>query len=213
MLLPHLCVHFNRQKCESDPPPPDAHVAETRKVQRRRHKLHYACSRSCQEPAAQYRTTIQHGQQEQPANTLDTFSLELPLKIGRLSADTLAGDALTLSICRVTAWSIDLERDSSASCACSASTDPMTQISKARSKSQENFVCTEAQAHSHIRLLKSVTFLTDHDASTVTSNSTTDRKLMATTVMHCKQKRTPLRHCKESSVSLYHDQASLSQMG
>lgn len=43
--------------------------------------------------------------------TFETFSLGLPLKTGRLSADTRAGDALSRSIWRVTAVSIDRERD------------------------------------------------------------------------------------------------------
>ena len=53
--------------------------------------------------------------------TLETLSLGLPLKTGRLSADTRAGEAFTLSIWRVTAWSIERERNSTACCECSAS--------------------------------------------------------------------------------------------
>lgn len=53
--------------------------------------------------------------------TFETFSLGLPLKTGRLSADVRAGDALSRSIWRVTAVSIDRERVSHASSACSVS--------------------------------------------------------------------------------------------
>lgn len=56
-----------------------------------------------------------------PCSTLDTFSLGLPLNMGRLSADTLAGDPLSRTIWRATAVSTDRERDSHACCACSAS--------------------------------------------------------------------------------------------
>ena len=62
--------------------------------------------------------------------TFETFNLGLPLKTGGLSADTRAGDALSRNIWRVTAVSIDRDRDEHASSACSVSAHIPRLVSK-----------------------------------------------------------------------------------